>query len=138
MDVVIQKVGERDGKERFVLAKASSGEVITAKDASEGTIRKYFRAKGLSNGFLDECLQKSRARYDKKLKAAAKPSPASSSKPAAPQPVAAASAPIQSVPAQPAPAQSAAAKPAAAKPAAKPKPAAEDDDDFLFELGLDE
>lgn len=136
MDVRIEKVGERNGQDRFRLVNAGSGAPITVQDNSEETIRKYFRGKGLSKGYLDECFQKARSRFSPSANGgvadprAAHPAP----KAAAKQPPTAAPAAAKAPANQPA----AAPKAAAPKPANKPAPPAEDDDDLLFELGLEE
>jgi len=65
MKVVLEKVGERNGKERFVLADIATGQVITKKDVSEPTMRKYLKGTGENDKLIDECLDKARKRFDK-------------------------------------------------------------------------
>lgn len=138
MDVRIEKVGERNGQDRFRLVNASSGAPVTVQDNSEETIRKYFRGKGLSKGYLDECFQKARSRFSPSANGGAAESRAAqpAAKAPAKQPPAAAAAPKAAKAAASQPA--AAPKAAAPKAADKPAPPAEDDDDLLFELGLEE
>lgn len=110
MDVMIRKVGERDGKERFELVNVQTGDVITSKDASESSVRRYFKGKGLSNKYLDECFQKARARLQESQNGGRATDPPGSDKKAA-------------------------AKKAKSK---KSEPAKNEDDDLLFELGLED
>lgn len=113
MDVLIKKVSERDGRERFVLLNVKTGQPVTAHDASEASIRRYFRGKGLATNFLDDCFRLARDRF---LVAATVGSVAA-------VPGGQTGKPTASAPSDP---SSAASQPAAV----------EDDDDLLFELGL--
>jgi hypothetical protein len=65
MDILVEKIGEREGKERFVLVNSKTHKVITVKDVSEPTLRKFLRGKGAKDDFIDECLQKARKRFEK-------------------------------------------------------------------------
>ena len=65
MNVVVQKVGEKDGVERFVLLNQKTGDVITKNDVSEPTLRKYLLGAGETEKLIDDCLHKARRRYDK-------------------------------------------------------------------------
>ena len=67
MDVAIKKVSERDGKDRFVLVDVTTREVVTVNDVSEATIRRFFRAQGVSNELLTDCLTKARKDYGQRL-----------------------------------------------------------------------
>lgn len=66
MNVVIEKSGERDGKERFVLLNMNTGEVITKRDVSEVTMRKYLTSIGETSKLIDEGFAKARLRFQKK------------------------------------------------------------------------
>jgi len=129
MDVIIRKVGEQDGKERFELVDPKSGKVMTEHDASEASIRKYFKAKGLANGFIDQCLQKSRDQFEKRSHQPAKSSAATKSAPA--------SKTVAAKKSEPKAAVSKVAEPKKSDEK-KPEPVKSDDDDFLFELGLED
>ncbi len=65
MDIIVQKVGDRDGRERFVLANAKTGEPIMLNDVSEPTMRRFLKSRGKSDEFLDTCFRKARSRFDK-------------------------------------------------------------------------
>jgi hypothetical protein len=64
VDVSIKKVGQRDGKERFVLLNALTREVLTVHDVSEASLRSFFRRRGVDANTLDACFQKARACYE--------------------------------------------------------------------------
>ena len=65
VDVAIKKVGQRDGKDRFVLVNVKTRKVITVNDVSEGALRRFFHKRGTSDKLIDQCLQRSRHRYEK-------------------------------------------------------------------------
>ena len=65
MKVVVEKVGEKDGMDRFVLADMATGQVITKKDVSEPTMRKYLKSTGESDKLIDQCFEKARKRFEK-------------------------------------------------------------------------
>ena len=64
MKVAIQKVGERDGRERFVLVNYKTHETITVKDVSEPTLRKWLTGKGMDAAAINEGFRKAKKRYD--------------------------------------------------------------------------
>ena len=64
MKVAIQKVGERDGRERFVLVDYKTHETITANDVSEPTLRKWLVSKGMDVAVINESFRKAKKRYD--------------------------------------------------------------------------
>ncbi len=66
MNVVIEKFGERDGQERFVLLNMKTGDVITKRDVSEKTLRKYLKGIGESAKLIDLGFAKARSRFEKK------------------------------------------------------------------------
>ena len=65
MNAVVEKIGEADGKERFLLVDQKSGKPLTQKPVSEATMRRYLASVGESEKLIDECFRKARGRYDK-------------------------------------------------------------------------
>ena len=65
MNVIIEKIGVRDGKERFILVDSQSGAAITQRDVSEPTMRKYLKSIGETDPLIDEAFAKARKRFDK-------------------------------------------------------------------------
>jgi hypothetical protein len=70
VDITIKKVGERDGKERFILVNALTRKVLTVDDVPEEALRRYFRQQGAEDGLIDEALQTARRRYAEMTSAA--------------------------------------------------------------------
>ena len=69
MNITIKKVGQRDGKDRFILVDATTRKVLTVDDVSEESLRRYFRQQGANVEMIENALSMARQRY-------AKPSPA--------------------------------------------------------------
>jgi hypothetical protein len=63
VEVAIKKVGERDGRERFILVNADTRQVVTANDVSETALRKFFRQLGAADHLIDQCIGRARERY---------------------------------------------------------------------------
>jgi hypothetical protein len=68
VDIAINKVGQRDGVERFVLVSTESREVVTVRDVTEDALRRFFSQLGVTSSFLDQCLTRARERYDRSAK----------------------------------------------------------------------
>jgi hypothetical protein len=64
MNVVIEKIGETSGKERFVLVNIKSGKVVTKNDVSEPTMRSYLKRIGETETLIDEAFEKARKRFN--------------------------------------------------------------------------
>lgn len=64
MEIAIKKVGQRDGKERFVLVSTETREIITVKDVSEEPLRRFFLQLGVADEVINQCLARARRRYD--------------------------------------------------------------------------
>ena len=64
MDVAIKKVGQRDGKERFVLVSPKTREIVTVSDVTEAALRRFFEKRGVASKTIDQCLARARRRYD--------------------------------------------------------------------------
>jgi hypothetical protein len=64
VEIAIKKVGQRDGKERFVLVSTQTREVITVSDVSETSLRRFFLQRGVTKELIDQCLARARRRYD--------------------------------------------------------------------------
>ena len=73
VEVAIKKVSERDGKDRFVLANATTREVVTVNDVSEATLRRFFRDQGASEAMLNDCLAKARKAFGEGARKASVP-----------------------------------------------------------------
>ncbi|QDU98072.1 hypothetical protein [Lignipirellula cremea] len=71
MDLYPDKVTDAEGAERFVLVDAKTQKVVTAKDVSEATVRKFFQKHGASETAINEALRRARKRFDQKQEAAA-------------------------------------------------------------------
>lgn len=65
MKIAVEKCGERNGQDRFVLVNADTGTVITTNDVSEPTLRRFLKSKGNADAMIDECLRKARKRFAK-------------------------------------------------------------------------
>lgn len=65
MDIAIEQIGERDGKERFVLVNVKTKKVITERDVSEPTLRKWLMEKFGDKAMIDKCFDKARKRFKK-------------------------------------------------------------------------
>ncbi len=77
MNIAVEKVGVREGKERFVLVNTVTGSPITARDVSEPTMRRFLAQRGYDNGLIDECFRKARSRHERASTAKAKAAAAS-------------------------------------------------------------
>ena len=55
VEIAIKKVGQRDGKERFVLVNARTRQILTVNDVSERSLRNYFRKRGMADALIDKC-----------------------------------------------------------------------------------
>lgn len=64
MELTIKKVGQRDGRDRFVLVDNQSRAVITVHDVSEEAIRRFFRQRKVSELAVEGALVRARRRYD--------------------------------------------------------------------------
>ncbi len=65
MNAIVEKIGEKKGKERFILVCAKTGSVITKKDVSESTMVRFLKEIGESKNLIAEALEKARKRFDK-------------------------------------------------------------------------
>ncbi len=65
MNVLVTKVGVKDGQERFILADASTGDSIVKRDVSERTLRDYLKTLGGTDHVVDEAFLKARKRFSK-------------------------------------------------------------------------
>ena len=63
MDVAIKKVGKRDGKEWFVLVSTKTRQIITVKDVTETSLRRFFQKRGVGDDAIDKCIERARQRY---------------------------------------------------------------------------
>lgn len=64
MDVSIKKVGEVDGVEQFILVNSITRKVLTAREANETAIRRFFEQLGADGHLIDTCLETARTRFD--------------------------------------------------------------------------
>jgi hypothetical protein len=63
VDVSIKKVGESDGEERFRLINSETRRVLTARDVTEGAIRRFFAQLGAGDELVNGCLERARRRF---------------------------------------------------------------------------
>ncbi len=63
VDVTIKKVGQRDGKDRFILVNARTRKVLTVDDVSEEALRRYFQEQGAGDELIENVLSSARERY---------------------------------------------------------------------------
>jgi hypothetical protein len=63
VDVTIKKVGQRDGKDRFILVNAKTRKVLTVDDVSEAALRRFFRSRGVQEETITEALATAQKRY---------------------------------------------------------------------------
>jgi hypothetical protein len=63
VDVTIKKVGQRDGKDRFILVNATTRKVLTVDDVSEASLRRFFRGRGVPDETMAEALATAQERY---------------------------------------------------------------------------
>lgn len=63
MDITIKKVGQRDGKDRFILVNATTRKVLTVDDVPEEALCLYFRQQGASDELIENALSTARQRY---------------------------------------------------------------------------
>jgi len=64
VEIGIKKVGQRDGKDRFVLVSVATREVLTVRDISEKALRKFFKQRGCDDETVNQSLARARRRYD--------------------------------------------------------------------------
>ena len=64
VETAIKKVGQRDGKERFVLVNTETREIITVKDVTETSLRRFFKQRGVKDDVIEQCITRARRRYD--------------------------------------------------------------------------
>lgn len=64
MQIGIKKIGEREGKERFVLYNRKTGDQIIKKDVSEPTMRKWLEGRKFPSELVDRCFELAREKYN--------------------------------------------------------------------------
>jgi hypothetical protein len=64
MQIGIKKIGERDGKERFVLCNRTTGEQIVKKDVSEPTMRNWLASRDFPSELVDRCFELARKKFE--------------------------------------------------------------------------
>jgi hypothetical protein len=67
LNVSIKQVGQREGQDRFVLVNTITRKVLTVSDVSEQSLRRYFRAEGVAEEVIADCLRTARRRYSTKV-----------------------------------------------------------------------
>ena len=64
MEIAIKKVGQRDGIERFILVNNRTRQVITVRDVSEESLRRFCQKRGFPEEAVNESFERARQRYE--------------------------------------------------------------------------
>jgi len=73
MQIGIKKIGERDGKERFILYNRKTGDKIIKKDVSEPTMRNWLKSRDFPSELVDRCFELARSKFAETEASAPKP-----------------------------------------------------------------
>ena len=64
MEIAIKKVGQSDGNERFILVDDKTRQVITIRDVSEDSLRRFFKQRNIPVEAVEQSLARARKRYE--------------------------------------------------------------------------
>jgi hypothetical protein len=64
VEIAIKKVGQRDGVERFILVNNQTRQVITVRDVSETSLRRFCQKRGFSEEAVNNSLARARKRFE--------------------------------------------------------------------------